>query len=110
MIRTQGGDDLVVKPGKEEHLVLDPRAANGEPAEFIIQAGHLGTALEPLLIIAESVQHRVVLITIHAAMPVVGARLGNQIDYRAGIAPVLRAELIGDHYILGDEFRVAYKQ
>ena len=42
-------------------------------------------------------------------MPVVGARLSYEIDYRTGIAPVFRTELIGDHYILGDELRVAYK-
>ena len=37
-----GGDDLLIESAEEEHLVLDPGTADGEPGEFVIQARLLG--------------------------------------------------------------------
>ena len=63
MKRSQGGDKLIVKSAKEEHLVLDHWAAQAEPAKLIVQARHLSKVLESFFIVIQRIQHRVVLVT-----------------------------------------------
>src|SRR5262249_23496794 len=119
-------EDLLVETAKHEQLVLDYRATDGAAAEFVIAARRTGETIAnqwltrqarcaPRLVgvalgIAQSIQEVAVFRTIQASMPGVAALLGDDVDYRTRVAPILRAKLVGDKHVLLNEFRVAYEQ
>jgi len=81
------------QPAKEEQLVLDPGAANGEPCELVVRAWRLGQTVgagadavragsanvRVLLEVGQRIQDRVVLCAENAAMPGIGAGLGDDV-------------------------------
>ena len=105
-----GGNQLVVKSTEEKQFVLDERAAEGKSGELVVQARNLFESLEPLLDVVQAVQYRIVFVAVDAAMPGVGAGLGNNVDHGTGIAAIFGTELIGHGHILLDKLGVRDKQ
>src|SRR6202007_3245522 len=59
-----------------------------------------------LLEVGQRIQDRVVLCAEDAAMPGIGAGLGDDVYDRTGVAAVLGAELVANKNVLGDELGI----
>ena len=69
-----------------------------------LSQGQRSSAGLRLLYVAQGVQYRVALGAINRTVPIVRARLRRDVDYRTGVATVLRAEVVGRDLILINEF------
>src|SRR5258708_3817180 len=127
------GEQIIVKTAEDKPLVLQDRSADGAAGEFVVAADRtaLRIALRNVQVktglrsrqagvgsrlvgvssgIAQGVQERVVLRAVNRSVPGVGARLGDDVDHRTGVASVFRTEVVGDDHVLLNEVGVADEQ
>ena len=70
----------------------------------------IGKVWALLLEVGHGIQDGIVFVAINAAMPSIGARFGDDIHNRAGVASIFRAKLIGDQNILLNKFAVSHEK
>src|ERR1700687_3694749 len=112
-IRVYRGDDFIVETAEEEDLVLHPRTPDGCAGKFIVKAWRFcerGAVKQRVLLQIRQCRERgVALRPVNRSVPGIRARLGRNVYHRTAIAPVLRAEIAGDHLVLVDALGVSHE-